>query len=405
MLVAVSLWGTLAVGGTETIYAGFTRPLYQRGYRGITGQFRNDDGIMTGAEMTRIGRKAAGVLMLPIMLAGCSWIDAPESGLDAGRMAYEANEFSKARSILVRALQQDPSSTEAALLLARTKIAQGDGEGALATLAQVPVDGPSANEAKLLRAEAFLVNGDWRKARREVSGLNVQRVHYVHGLAAMQEGDTEAAEDAFAKGASMARPDPRLLAEYAFLRLGEGDLAEARRLVSRAEAADAEELVVMQARAEIALAREDFAQAAQSYQRAVRLYPESRQTKLAYANALGAMGRFSEAQKVIDAVVGHGDPDGEAAFVLAKLAAQRGEWRKVRAYLQPISGNGPPEQRALYAQALIEVGLNNLAIAEVEALAEDDTSGPAIRQILARAYRAEGDAMNARRFESDGRGS
>ncbi|PZT90156.1 MAG: hypothetical protein DI637_04585 [Citromicrobium sp.] len=117
------------------------------------------------------------------------------------------------------------------------------------------------------------------------------------------------------------------------------------------------------------------------------------------------MGRFSEAQKVIDAVVGHGDPDGEAAFVLAKLAAQRGEWRKVRAYLQPISGNGPPEQRALYAQALIEVGLNNLAIAEVEALAEDDTSGPAIRQILARAYRAEGDAMNARRFESDGRGS
>ncbi|PZT90157.1 MAG: hypothetical protein DI637_04590 [Citromicrobium sp.] len=184
--------------------------------------------LALGHARTRIGRKAAGVLMLPIMLAGCSWIDAPESGLDAGRMAYEANEFSKARSILVRALQQDPSSTEAALLLARTKIAQGDGEGALATLAQVPVDGPSANEAKLLRAEAFLVNGDWRKARREVSGLNVQRVHYVHGLAAMQEGDTEAAEDAFAKGASMARPDPRLLAEYAFLRLGEGDLAEAR---------------------------------------------------------------------------------------------------------------------------------------------------------------------------------
>lgn len=339
------------------------------------------------------------VLTLALPLAACAGEGGADENFRAGKEAFAANRFVDAKRALAAGLAHDPDAMDMLLMLAQTKLRLGDSEGAIAALKALPADIQQGEEVRMLRAEALMLGRKYKEAVAGLDGLTGSHADYIRALSALGQGDLPTARTAFERGAETSPVDPRLLAEYGLFELRQGDLTRAMQFVERANRAAPIELSVLLAMGELAINDSRINDAVSAYGKAVDLYPDSIVSRVAFADALGAAGRMDEAEAVVRAAVGEAKATGDAAFILAKIAAQRGDWQKVRELMQPLSGKGLPDQRVLYARSLQELGLNNLAIAEIEPIAKSLPSSHRAFVVLSSAYRAEGDSVNAAKYQ------
>ena len=143
------------------------------------------------------------VVVIAFLLSACSG-GAGEAGNPAvlAAEAYARQDYFAARDRALEALRSDPQDATALDLLARVQLAMGQGDNALATLDRLAASGTPAQpeDAALLRAEAHLQRGNIDQARTLLDGQETAEAWRLRALIALQDGDAEAAAQAFARG-------------------------------------------------------------------------------------------------------------------------------------------------------------------------------------------------------------
>lgn len=342
--------------------------------------------------MSRI-RLFASPLVLAMALAACA--PDPETRFADAQEAFAANDFRGARVSLIAGLKDQPGNHEMRLLLAQAQIALGDGEGAATSLGTLPEAMRNDPRFQALTIESDFLRGRYRQGLQLAEAYRGAGRELLLARAYLLLGDPEAASRSFSAGLERGDASADHLAEYALFTLREGDVERATELLEAAKKADPTSLVVLLANGEIASQAGRDEVALNAFREASERYPNSLDAKLAYASALGANGHVKEAEAIAAKIVEGGTTADDATLILARAAAQKGDWPKVRRLLQRYSGSGPIDHRLLYANALLEEGMMPLAIAELSPLRTRSPENPAVRRLHAEALVRAGDLASA----------
>ena len=308
------------------------------------------------------------LLAITLLLAGCG--DSPQQRLERAGKAYAAHDYRAARVDLTAVLQTEPGNVAALELAGRTHLAQGDGDGAQAALDMLAATGRKPADMALLMAEAALLRGKGKLALDGVAALSSAEAHRIRALAQLMLGDTLAAAASFARGEKASGEKGRLLADYARFELGRGNRDHAEKLSAQASKMAPGTLDPLLAAAQLAVAKGDLANALAQYELAARGYPGNLAALTGKAAVLGDLGRDREMAAQLEALGETAGGSPAVAYLQARAAAGRKDWRQVRTILQPLESQLATRDDAmlLYAQAQLRLGQTEQARARLEPL-------------------------------------
>lgn len=330
---------------------------------------------------------------LALSLAACGI--SPEERAARAEQAYADHRFSEARLDLGTMLQADGNDARALELLARTQLWLGDGVGAQSLLERLDATGQRPADYQELLAEAFLLQGEFESALAAGEGLGTAPGLRIAALSHVGLDGAEAARETFERGLGAPGDRSRLYADYARFEHMAGNSARGIELATMAREADPDGLDPLLASAMIAQDTGNQADALAFFEEAHRHWPEARAALLGRIGVLGDHGDMDQARVLIDEAVRAMPSDPDVIYLQARLAAEDGNWREVRELLQPLEGRENPRQQLLYARALVELGMPELALPTLTTMLRRSPDTAETRRMLARAQLAVGDAGSA----------
>lgn len=335
---------------------------------------------------------------LPIALAlamgACT--QNPQSSFESAQKSYAAHEYKAAQLSLVNAIAAEPGNPAFNELRARVALAQGDGVTAKAVLLKLTRPNQPADFSVLI-GEAELLSQQPRAAVAAVMGLESAEAWRIRALAALIENDRAGAETAFAKGQSGSGNKARLFADFARFRLHAGNLPEAERLAQISLAQDGKSLDARLVRAHIEVAKGDLARALATFGEVEQDYPGNLAAITGKAGVLGDLGRTKEMEEALNGAKGAIGHDPVLAYLQARLAAAKGDWKSTRQILQANEEwiRGREDAALLYARALSELGQPQLAMSQLKPILAAHPDNIAVRRELGRVQLKAGDAAGA----------
>ncbi|QPC99952.1 tetratricopeptide repeat protein [Qipengyuania soli] len=334
-------------------------------------------------------------ILIAAALSACS--PSPETSFANGREAFAANDYRGARVALISGLREKPDDHEMRVLLARTQIALGDGEGATSTLAKLPKEMTDRPDVAAVAGEAEVLRGQYDKGIALVDGLETGAADRVRALAYIGLGEVDKAAEAFAAGAGRAAPDASLLASYARFSLLQGEAAKADALVGRALKLDPRMVEAHLVRADMRLARNELPGALASFDRVLELHPANFDGRVGKAEVLISLGRLKDAEPLAASLSEEAPDEQSVIFLSARLAGKQGDWAKVRSILQPHEDElrVNPVVTALYGRALIELDQPAVALGVLEPSLKRHGGSRALRRLVVRAQLASRDPAGA----------
>ena len=339
-------------------------------------------------------RRAAMPMLLVLSACNAGGDDAAQQA----RASFERQDYITAAQQSVEALAHAPDDAELLQILARSYLAQGEGEGALRAAERFEAAGGDAQDAALLRSEALLQLGRTETAMAAVSSLQSPDAWRMRAIAAMHDGDAARADAAFAQGRRLAGDHTRLLATQAHWLIGEGRLEEAAPVVGELRRLAPERLESLFVQARLAQERGDGAAALESFEKILAKAPLDRPALLGAIAELGARGRIEEIRPLVVRARKAMPGDIEFIYLDARIAAADGNWPAVRALLQAneTQVQEHPDARGLYGEALLETGNPEQARLQLAPLYRSHPEIPQIAKAYARALSVTGDEAQAR---------
>lgn len=337
---------------------------------------------------------AAAAVAGALLLASCT--ASPETLLDRAGKAFSAHDFKAAQLDLATVLKAEPANLRALELHARTVLALGDGIAARTSLEALPPAARPADYALLL-GEAALLRQAAADAEAAVAQEKSAEAWRIRAQAALLKGDDAAAARAFAAGEGAPGPQARLLADHARYRLHAGDLAVARTLAARALKADGNSLDARLVDAQIAVASGDLGRGLEAYDVVAKVWPGNLAALAGKAAVLGDLGRIKEMDEVLAAASSAGAGAADLAWLQARSAAARKDWKAARDILQANETRlaGRSDAALLQAQALTALGQPEQARARLQPLLTREPGNLAARHALAEAALAAHDPAGA----------
>lgn len=324
---------------------------------------------------------------------------APEEKIAEAEASYAANDFSGAKVYLVSALKDMPGDPALLTLLARTQIAMGDGDGALAALEQIAEAKRSPADHLALVAEAELLRGRFNEALVALGQPKTANSARIAALAQLGLKDLDAAKATIAAGEKLPGSKAGLFAALAQIELGEGKVAAAQATARRALAEDPESIDALLASGRTHQAANDLPATLAAFEKAAQLYPQNFAAALGRVAALGDMGRTDQARAGIEDLAKRAPKSIEVIHMRAQLALREGKWEDAREILQgnEAAVRDNPSMQVTYATALLRVGQVSQARAWLEPLVEDFPYLREPRTLLAEAQLGSGDPKAALR--------
>ena len=332
-------------------------------------------------------------MALAVALAACGL--SPEALLERASAAYAEHRYTEARLDLATFLKERPSDPAALELYARTQLQLGEGEGAAATLARLKQTGTVPKDFAMLRAEAELLRGNYAEALAMAQPMSDANGARIAALAHIGLGDTDAALASFEDGMTRGGNTSRLAADFAVFTMQTGDLERASAMANAARKIDPDGLDPLIASARVARAQGQYAAALVHYEKASRIYPETRAAIIGRIVMLAELGRDAEAKSLLASAAARAPEDSEIRYLQARYAAEANDWAQVRDLLQDQHGDTAPAAQLLYGRALLELGLHEQAIARLSSLLRRETASAEARRLLARAQLAGGNPQQA----------
>jgi tetratricopeptide (TPR) repeat protein len=293
-----------------------------------------------GAPEARVAATSAGRLARALIALACLAAQAAASA-DAARdqaLRQAEDELRLGRRAeaarLLREAAERFSSVRARLQLARLQAADGDSEGALASLAEAGALAPNSEE--VLSATAQVALG----ARRPLPAVGALRTltrfapdeaqyHYLLGVALMQAGDMPAACEALERAEIL---EPRALTLVAL-----GLALNNRKL---------------------------YDQARPRLERALELEPESLEAAGALAEAAEGLGELEAAEEIARRVLARDARQPAAHLVVGLVALKRGRYAEAREALGRALAGDPSSTKVLYQLSLADARLGDAAASE-----------------------------------------
>lgn len=333
-------------------------------------------------------------IALVLMLAGCG--EDPQMRASKARQEFAAHNYLAAQADLAAALSAKPDDPALLELHARNALMMGDGVAAGASLDKLSAAGSRPKDFALLVAEAALLRGHSQDAISAIGSDKSAAAQRLRGLALLGEGNSGGAAEAFVTGLATQPNSAPLLASLARLRLLGGNTGEARQLADKALAADHDLLDAMLVDGQIATAEGNLGRALASYKEAGKRYPGNLAALTGQAGILGDLGRTDELTALLASFQG-ASGDGTLAYLQARAASVRGDWKGVRDVLQSNEDKLKDRDDAsvLYAQALIALGQPEQARARLAPLLQRHPESVLLRRELAKAQLAGNDAAGA----------
>lgn len=344
--------------------------------------------------MTKVNKFAV-AFALAAALSACT--PEPAELFDDAQTAFDAADFQAARVSLVSALEAEPNNDAMRVLLARTLIAMGDGEGAALRLSELPKDKQTDPEISLLRAEADLLRGKFAEAMNTVNGREDAAADRVRALAYIGQDKLLEAAKAFEAGGNRDEPDARLFASYARFVLAQDNPQGALKLANRALELDPELPEALLVRGAVFRRSNDLTKALADYDNALGLQKSNFDAHLGKAQVLARMGRSDEAAELV-AELKQEDPDSfDVAMIEAQIAANAKDWQRVRTIMQAHEEAIPGKNEAIvmYSEALIALDVPGFALNYLLPELERRPNSRAIRLLTSRAQLGAGEAKNA----------
>jgi len=296
-------------------------------------------------------------------------------------LQIEQNDVKGLQGTYRAMLQLAPQAKITELLAARMKLIAGDVAAAVGDLRKLASEAPDLPSVHAILASAYIRQGNWEQARREASWIEAN----VGGKSAQNLGGR------IGMLATLPANSQEFCVRSAGLHAGLGQLDAARDALEHALALDASAMQARFAQARLELQASNPGAALSITSSLLRTQPEALEVKALQADALMAMGRFSDASSVLDEIRAR-QPSALLAITSHRVRA-RGSLGDVNAPLEQWLITHPQdlEVRSVYAESLRFQGDERRAIAEYETLvAAAPRNVPALNN-LAWLYCSSGD--------------
>jgi len=330
-----------------------------------------------------------------IALAACSHAD-PAAQFARARAAFAGEDYAGARDAVQAALEVDGGNRAMLLLLARSDLALGDGEGATSALAHLADLGMHGRDWSELSAEAALLRGQPQDMERLLGDDHSAVAWRLRGEAALAKGDSAAALARFRSGMA-AGADFRLAWDYAHLLIDADDLDEADRALAVMRQTGPDRLDTLLTAGLIARARGQTEAARAAWAQAAARFPRRVEPWLALADLAEGQGDTRAAANAVARANAVAPDNPQVVSASVALAEAQGDWEKIRQIMAPreasIDLHG--SDGIFYAEALRHLGHAEAARALLQQALSLSPQNTTIRIRLAECDLDLGDAIGA----------
>lgn len=342
--------------------------------------------------------KRALLIAALLATAACSRPD-PAAQFAAARQAFAAEDYASARTGVLAALDSDGSNREMLLLLARTQLRLGDGDGAQAALSRLDDAGVQTAETVRMKAEAAILRGQPDAALTLLGQDRDPEAWRLRAAAHTAKDDSAAALDALRKGMATGGRNYALAHAFAAFLIGAQDYAGAAKAVDTLRQLGPKRLDTLMTAGALASETGQLAEAKRQFAAAADAYPARVEPLTALASLADMEGQVDAAIALVARAAKISAAHPEVIDLTVQLASEKGDWETVRktlvgqeTTLDPRSANGMS-----YAEALLRLGHPEQARAMFAQGLLLSPQNPYSRMMLAEAQLAVGDAAGALR--------
>lgn len=348
---------------------------------------------------SRYTRSLPPVLFAPVLLAlaACGQGSAGDHAA-AARVAFAADDYAGARVETLAALEDDAGNADLLALLIESQLRLGDGDGAQATLQRLADAGRGGPEMARWKAEAALLRGQPRQALDWIGEDQSAAGWRVRAAALYALKDYVGASDAYRQGMA-GQPDLLLARDYARMQLEAQDWPGVARTLATMQRLSPDALDTQLVAGELALRQGRNDEAAKIYDAAIAAHPKRIEPLLARATLAEMAGKLDEAGSLVARAAAIAPNDGRVIELGVQVAAEKGEWEKVRKTLAPVEADLDPRSPngLKYAEALLALDHPEQARAMFAKAVLLSPQNPYVRIMLGEAQLATGDGAGALR--------
>lgn len=339
-------------------------------------------------------------LLLPglLLVAACSHAD-PAAQYASAQQAFAAEDYAAARKAVLGALDGDVGNRDMLLLLARTQLKLGDGDGAQSTLTHLEEGGLASVELVRMKAEAAILRGQPQAALTLLGQDGSADAWRLRASAQSALDNSPAALEALRRGLAANPRDYALVHDYARFLIAAQDYAAAAKAVETLRQLGPKRLDTLMTAGMLAAQQGQLPSAKQSFSAAADAFPARVEPLTALASLADMEGQVDAAQQIVARAAKIAPSHPEVIDLTVLLASEKGDWETVRktlvgqeATLDPRSANGMS-----YAEALLRLGHPEQARAMFAQALLLSPQNPYARLMLAEAQLAVGDARAALR--------
>ncbi|MEO0033157.1 MAG: hypothetical protein RIS94_2915 [Pseudomonadota bacterium] len=335
-------------------------------------------------------------LVLPALFALSACGGDPTDRAAAARQAFAGEDFAGARANALAALEADGSNKDLLALLARAQLQLGDGDGAQGTLTRLKQTGASGPDVARMLAEAALLRGQARQVFELLGSDAAPGAWRLRAAAHIASDEPAAALDAFRKGMA-AGADFLLARDYTRFLLDAQDNAGAAQALDAMRKLGPDRLDTLMLAGDLALRQGRQDDAAASWTRASERFAARVEPLLSLATLADMRGKVNDAAALVAKAEKIAPKDARVAAMVVQIAAEKGEWDKVRTALAPRESSLDPRsfEGLAYAEALLRLDHPEQARAMFAKALSLSPQNPYARIMLAEAQLATGDGATA----------
>jgi cellulose synthase operon protein C len=344
-------------------------------------------------------------ILLPTLalVCGASWYFLHGSSHENAEDAYakglalrDSHNLRGARVEMLRAIKADPQWAQAQIGNAQVALDLFQGNIALSALERAVALGADHHKLQHLIGHAQWLIGDLAKAEavltdEAIPAKNQAYSYRILGRVYMGMGNTDAAQNAFARALKIAPKDSMIWTEVARFRYVIGNEKAAIEAADYSIALDNNNVRAIEFRGRLTEGQFGLTAAIPWFERGLQIDPNDVPSLLEYASTLGELGQYRLMLEQTRKIITLDNKNGRAFYMQAVLAARAGEYALARRILQL----GGPEINALPGALLVngiseyELGNWQQAIDVFTRLVLTQPNNMEHRKLLARAmYRA-----------------
>ena len=273
------------------------------------------------------------LLFALIALSACGQQDAAARFAEA-KAAFAAQDYAHARSAVLAALDADRDNRAMLWLLAHADLELGDGEGATAALKRLADAGATGQDLTELAAQAALLRRQ-RTEMETILGTDQSPVAWrLRGEAALAEKDGATALTDFQHGMA-AGDDYQLALDYARFLFDDDDIDGAERALAVMRKLAPDRLETRMVAGLIAQSRSHYDEAEQIFSDAAKRFPTRADPLVALADLADLRSHSDLTARYAAQAVALAPDDRLVASLILRVAAEKGDWAKVRDMLAP----------------------------------------------------------------------